>query len=391
MISSELLERTAAALVAYRGDGRGDVLFDGRDPGNYGNYHWDFTFSMLMRNDPTGLAAGMLLNEMIEATIAGSKVKLSRVLREAGFLDRLGEVLRIKNELYPEIEGPMNKLIEHVDVALEQTGSKGGATTREVALCLRDAIHSIDSGMSLRWLQCDDVAAPGDGRGKATHSTLALNIGHYADTAAFADALRHGLPFGAHLARIGHGSTSIGIKQPGRIAFLSTLALSTISGGVEENRSGSNLAEKLDLDNMVEHYPAWTEKGQFNGDRLVPAAPGQGHRLVSLSMLPRDVVIWTAMITEIASQRMASAKPGEVELAENLRIAIGVSDNDEGALPSRLLPAVVKPNWRIEELTLTAGIRDLALGWIGSDDFLRRRRMACVLTCSCLWGTTTWR
>lgn len=53
-ISFDKIQRIAKALEAYRGDGRGALLFDGRDRGNYGNYHWGVLPACSKRPIPLG-------------------------------------------------------------------------------------------------------------------------------------------------------------------------------------------------------------------------------------------------------------------------------------------------------------------------------------------------
>jgi len=84
MLSYSTLTSLSDALKAYRASGA--IIFDTRDYGNYSEHRWDDTVAMLTKADPTGLAMGLLLDEMFEATINGASVKLSRLLREDGSL-----------------------------------------------------------------------------------------------------------------------------------------------------------------------------------------------------------------------------------------------------------------------------------------------------------------
>lgn len=99
MISAKLLDNTFKRLEGFRGSDTPLIIFDSRDRGNYGAYEWDRTVEMLRKHDPTGLAEGLLLLEMCEATINGSRVELSRVLREEGYLERLSEIISIQKEI----------------------------------------------------------------------------------------------------------------------------------------------------------------------------------------------------------------------------------------------------------------------------------------------------
>ena len=72
-----LLNKVSDLLSLFRENP--DVIFDTRDHGNYSGYSWKTTRSLVRSGDPSGLTEGMLLNQMIEATINLSKVNLSKV------------------------------------------------------------------------------------------------------------------------------------------------------------------------------------------------------------------------------------------------------------------------------------------------------------------------
>lgn len=164
---------------------------------------------------------------MIEATIEGSTVKLSRVLREPGFVEQLRTILDLKQALTAEIAEPAAKLMTKINASLgEVADSFGYPTSREVAICLRDAIYSMKEGLTPRWLQYS-ANAP------SFHAPICQDIHHFLDTSAFLIALREPMPYGAHLARIGLTQTAIGIKQPGRVAYLSSQFINVHTGKMD--------------------------------------------------------------------------------------------------------------------------------------------------------------
>lgn len=345
-IPVELLQSCSDALEAFRDSG--DIIFDGRDHGNYLSYSWKNHFDMLMGNDPTGLAAGMVLDEMFEATIVGATVKLSRVLREPGYLQRLQAILDVRQELLDAVHAPRLALMTRVDEALAQTcADLGRCSSREVAICLRDAIYSMDRGLKLRWLQFDP-GAPAQ-----AHVPLCASVTHHTDIAGFVAALRGPLPFGAHLARIGKRYTAIGIKQPGRIAYLSSLVLE-IHGISESRAHDSHMAEALDLGTPTQRYPEWTSQPSTNRSL---ALQSEGVVIIDqIAKLPRDRLIWLAMVTEIVAQRMADTRPEDVELSEGLLLAM-----NRPPASDRQLPMVITPNWRVQELTIEGALAELQL------------------------------
>lgn len=359
VISIDSINELASQLKAYRGSGREGVIFDARDAGNFAGYRWDSTVEMLIKADPTGLSIGLLLYEMIEATIRGSKVDLKRVLLDDGFIQELQQILTIKRCLLEKIEAPMTALMDRINAALSATAEGlGQASTRELAVCLRDAIYSIEQGLTLRWLVCDEVVMP-------AYTPVCNTILQFKDIAEFSDALRNTLPWGGHLARIGKDKTAVGIKQPGRIGFLSSMSLNVHGGGMYENRaSGHHMAEKLDLDTAVERYPDWLNatrsRATSGGHFVATEADAQRdannpHPLDHLAKLPRDVLVWFAMLVEIASQRMAKAVPAEVELSENVARALPTAEADI----HQNLPMLIQPNWIASELTIEQGLADL--------------------------------
>lgn len=291
----------------------------------------------------------MLLHEMLDATIQGSQVRLERVLSEPGFMDQIAAILAIKSRLLLEIETPMGVLMGRVNQALASTaGELGQATTREVAVCLRDAIYSIEQGLVLRWLECDTTTTM-----KET-VPLCHAIEQFENLAQFADALRRTLPWGAHLARIGESNTAIGIKQPGKIAFLSSMSINHHGGGMHEGRAqGQNMASHLDLDTAIERYPHWF--GRVNIDKAGLAVRHETHPLDQLSKLPRDRLIWLAMLIEIASQRMANTDPSCVDLSENISRALPAIES----ATQQHLPALITSNWIASELSVEKALVDL--------------------------------
>lgn len=350
MISTSELDKIFADLEAFRGNGREDLHFDSRDRGNYGAYSWEGTRGMLRRADPVGLAEAMLLQEMVEATLHGSKVVLHRLLREEGFLDHLKQILLIKERVTGLIAGRDEALRMKVTTALASISSDfGEPSAREVAICLRDAIYCTDAGLKLRWLVCDGTPLSGP-------VPLAEEVRQFGSIAEFIDALRVEMPFGAHLARIGRDFTAIGIKQPGRIAYLSSLGIDTRSGQTAEDRAhGTHMAEAFDLDTAVQRYPEWVKVSGGHGyGSTVVTTGATDHQMHRLSLVPRDRLIWFAMTVELAVQRMAQTRAEDVCLTEALGNVL------PGERTSNL-PAVIKPNFVIDTLTVEGMLDTLDL------------------------------
>jgi len=340
-ISIIRLKSIFKALQDYRGDGRSPIIFDSRDRNNYSAYNWSRTEAMLEKADPTNLSIGMLINEMIEATINGSTVHLASVLRDEGFIGRLQEILALKDDVMSEISIPAENLKSHVQALLNTVNSDiGDASSRELTCCLRDAIYCMEGGLTLRWLQCDDAAV-------AIPVKLASAINHYPDISSFIELLRVDLHYGAHLARIGEEHTAIGIKMPGKIAYLSSIGINIASGTMEENRAGNrHMADRFDLDTAIERYPEWLMVRHKPGTSSDIIVTGQDtHALNDVSLLPRDRLIWLAMTVEMTLQKMRGATRNQVKLVETM----------VRALPNKtqsMLPAALQPNWVAKDLTV---------------------------------------
>jgi hypothetical protein len=338
MIDYATLDTISERLEAYRGDGKSLVLFDDRDHYNYmGREVIRGTFPMLKRADPTGLAMGMLLNEMLEATIDGSQVKLSKLLRQKGFLAELGAILRIKADLDAMVLAPTVQFQDRIERLIGKVSADfGRPTTREIACCLRDAIYSMDRGLTIRWVRFDEV-------GSNEPVGLHEKIVECATVADFVESLKGSLPFGAYLAKIGHSNTAIGIKKPGRIAYLSSISIDSYSGQMmQRSDNEGHMRDKLDLQSPYERFPKWRNLS-FKEDRYIDVGDTG---VVSIADLDRDVLIWLAMVIELAGQKMAEVEPGLIRLSETVKLAS--ADAEQVAK----LPVLYRPNWTLHKPSL---------------------------------------
>lgn len=346
MIPFELLNTIAEQLAAFRGDGRDMVIFDTRNTGNYGSFHWAETLAMLTKADPTGFSLAMLINEMIEATIEGSQVKLSRVLREAGFIKKLAVILDYKAALMEALEDPMQVFMQRIERIINQVSPGFGVpTTREVALCMRDAVYCMEKGMSIHWVMCEP--------GFENHpAALQEDIVVLPNIAQFVEALKYSLPNGVHLARIGYDDTAIGIKKPGRILYMSSLKLNANTGGMHQERhSSENLGEKFDLDGFALRLPTWVEKSWKSSQPKHTEA-----NLLKVGDIARDSMIWLMMMVELANQEMSRIDPGAIRLAESGRLALS-----HDSIEHNTLPVPYKPSWTMECPSLPEMVASLGL------------------------------
>lgn len=352
MISYALIRRVSEDLENLRTSGA--LLFDTRDAGNYGPYHIQQTWEMLERNEPTGVAAALLLAEMVDATLRLSKVALPRVLLEDGFIAKLQQLLALRNDIEAVAAAPRVELTSRLTEGLNALSSDfGEISPRELAIVLRDAVYSMapPAGLTMRWLSFN-AGAP-----SATQIPLARAVEQHESLPVFLDALRTDRPYGAYLAVIGTQlQTVVALKQPCGIAYLSSLAIDIHTGRLKEERAhNSHMAEKLDLDTMMERYPEWHTLRKDTRSSL--PVTNQGLPPLSLSDLPRDKVLWFALVVEMARQKMAKqAADGVPVLAESMVRAL--------AAPRNTLPAL-RANWGLPSENLADVLTSLNLpSWV---------------------------
>lgn len=347
MIDYALIYALSDQLEALRTSGM--LVFDTRDYGNYSTYSLAKTWALLEKEDPTGIAAGLLLAEMLEATLHLSNVKLPRVLLEPDFVEQLKALLVMRKQLADVTDVPRDELITRLSDGLRSiSASFGTVDRRELAICLRDALYSLSQGLTLRWVACNPKAPA------STHLPLANHVEQHATVAEFVEALRDHRPFGVYLGVIGPRlQTVIGIKQACGTAYLSSGFIDTNNGQMAEHRATDyHMAEALDLDKVTERYPEW--------HKLRPArSSGTAHELqvtelpaLTLADLPRDRVLWLALVAEMARQRMGQLAPQQPPLAETLTRALPA--------PATTLPAVIR-NWSLRTPTLAEAIEALKL------------------------------
>ena len=382
LLDTTILDKIYSDLVDYRKSG--DILFDNRDHGNFNGYDWPSTRDLLRRNDPIGLAECLMLSEMIEATIVGSKVELSRSLREPGFFDKIKAILDIHQKVMAAVATPLANMQQAFKLSLGPLLDDSEPKSREIACCLRDAIYAIDKGLKVRWLQCD-ISSP-----MPAHLQISEQIMAYDSIAAFSDALRQSLLPGAYLARIGGitqgWSTAIGIKAPGRIAYLSSLSIDVHTGQMKESAApDTNMAERYDLDKIIFRYPDWLDLARipkhyelknnpWNHDNSVSIQDfsetntsirstdeidikreNKSVVLGNIKILPRDRLVWLVMIVEMTCQAIQKIdSTTAISLSETLSNAMVCGNSNN-------LPVPYRSNWDIRPLTIAGGIKDLDL------------------------------
>jgi hypothetical protein len=349
MIDYAALDRISDKLKAFRADS--DLIHDARDQGNYHDDSAIKQFEMLKRSDKTGFAVGMMLNEMIEATIAHSTIRLSDLLRKEGFLEKMVRIRSLKQMVEALVGDATTNFQDRLEERIGKVSPDfGRPTTREIACCLRDAVHGLDRGLTIRWLRFDEV---GSNAPVGIHDQVII----CPTLADFTDQLKGQLPFGCYLAKIGDSFTAIGIKKPGRIVYLSSMSVSVHTGHMAQNGNPS-MVEHLDLTTPGYRYPDWRTFKRVGDTYHVDGDSG----ILNLSDLKRDTLIWLAMVVELASQEMAKVEPGTIRLTESVRLAL---TNGEQIAK---LPVLYRPNWSLHKPTLPQMMEALGFheGWLST-------------------------
>lgn len=349
MIDYEKLDRISEELKAFRANT--DLLHDPRDSANYHDNSATSQFEMLKRADKTGFAVGMLLNEMIETTINNSNTRLSDVLRQEGFIRRMAQILSLKQQVVELVGEATHNFQDRLESMIGKISPDfGRPNSREVACCLRDAVYGLDRGLTIRWLRFDEV---GSNEPVSLHEKVIV----CQTLADFTDQLKGELPYGCYLANISKSFTAIGIKKPGRIAYLSSMNISSHTGTMSQDGNPS-LLKNLDLSTPGYRYPDWHTYTRIGDTRMADGDAG----IINLADLKRDTLIWLAMVIELASQEMAKIEPGSIRLTESVRLAI--THGDQVAK----LPVLYRPNWLLNKPTLPQMMETFGFheGWLAT-------------------------
>jgi hypothetical protein len=322
MIPQEVVTAFVAQLAEYVDERADLIMLRWSERGHVEPDALTRSVDMLNRNDPTGFASAFLLDEAIQSVFAAGKVNLGRVLNEEGYIERLALLSRIRQQLSEYLAKPRDEFIARVTKSVAEIGlPTDEITSRSVAVCLRDAVYAMDSGLSQRWLRCDagDNSAPG--KRPLPLSRFVLEFDTLPD---FVAALRSNLGAGAYLACVDSDLTVIGLKLPGRVMYLSSLEIDARSGGLRQIVGDKYGTAKFDINKPLERYPDWDAIRK--GAKRVPAAcrpeVGEAQVVCPLSNLPADQVLWLALVVEMARQAMVRAEPGTVDLAESMMKAL---------------------------------------------------------------------
>jgi hypothetical protein len=318
MIDLSHLRSLSADLEAFRSAESRLVKYDDRISTNYSSRGVSQIWDKLEKHDPTGFASAMLLDEMIENVLHQSDVSLHRVLREPGYVKSLEKIMAIKNHLIRQLETPRQNFIDRITASLVTvTGNDQPPSTREVAACMRDAIYAIDGGLKLRWMRCTTEAFD--------DMPLCPDVRHYDTIPEFIESLMSELPYGAHLACVAGRLTVIGLKQPGRVAYLSTISIDNHTGRFQQSRADQYNTSEFDLTKPKERYPDWGTPAHEAGAVTIEGQKGFIHHL---KQLKRDQVLWLALLVEMTKQTMARTDPSTIALTETMTNALAGANKE---------------------------------------------------------------
>lgn len=334
----DILDKTWELLCQFRKEP--GVLHDPRDASNYHGHHFISQRDVLRRQDPTGLSEAMLLMCMCDATIDSVTVSLSDLLNNPGFFEQLKQISELKSALKDDFSEQMSILLEKASTLTNHQDTRNEIPLREFAICLRDAVMSIESNVLIRWVR---HAA---GTSSAIPMHLSSIVYEVDDLHAFLHHLRTDFPYGAFLVKVGEQS-AIALVTPEQVAYVSSMSIDIHSGSVVSAQSGDSLtkSKRFHIDDVTQHYPCWDRLSHT----LVPTKNDASQTLRiwgTVQQLPRDVMLWNLMMVEIITRQPCwlTAEPKQlVESFENARPC--------KTLKSLLLPSVCEPEWTAREWT----------------------------------------
>lgn len=319
------------------------MISDSRDHGNFSGSFFESKRDWMRQNEPTGLCEAALLLSMIDATISNITVRLSDVLMNAEFMTNATLILPVRKQIEDVFGARIAEFHNNVEQVL--TNVKPGSSIpphKEMAICLRDALHSIDVGLKLRWVQRDASAD------LSRDFVLSKSVFQFDDAHAFLEFLRTDMPCGAHLVKVGP-FTAISFKQPGCIAFLSSMSINEHSGDYTE--SGTvHAAKKYDFDQPTHRYPAWNALRQKNTLTTENAA---SHLWGNLEEMASEHIMWLTMVVGMMNVRIRDLQPTSADRVESVVNAL------PSAARAGTMLAVREPVWNAQEFSIEEGLNAL--------------------------------
>ena len=319
------------------------LIWDSRDHGNFSGTYFEQQRDTLRQEDVNHLCEGLLLDAMINGILKSTKVTLDTLLRHPGNLNDLQHILTIQARLHEAMRDDMTAFSERIHNVFHDI--KPGTTCPDqaiIAICLRDALHSLSSGLTWSWLEYDNNTPVAD---------LRLNkaVLQFDSMTALVDALRTDMPFGVHLVNV-QKYVVLTIKQPGRIGYLSALALSEHTGNYEQVNNAYSM-RAFDFDVPANRFPSWSE---FKRDTQTPATTAL-HPSVwgSLTDMPAPTVIWLVLLTELLQDRLDRLQVNADELIDVAGRAL------PGATSNSSLPAILQPRFSLAPLSIEWGLSQL--------------------------------
>lgn len=344
MTNNDVLDECWRRLCAYRD--LPELIMDERDCSNYHGRYFLSQREVLRKNDPTGLGEAMLLLAMAQATIDSAQIRLSAVIFVEGIVERLRQITMVMQSIREIWGDAIDDLLSRAEKITQGVSSpKLPLSVRELAVCLRDAVFSLELDLHWRWLNYTP-----DIQFDASSLRLSPTVLTFTDFHQFIDAFYQEMPAGFFLVHV-NGATVFALNVPGRQAYLSALSVCPHSGVMRESSGNAQHGvPSLSLDQTAPHYPIWqSHHGRLSKSDQSAMVWG------SLQEIGRDPVLWALMLTEILKYQTAWLTPFDISPAESLRRALG-SVNSESSLP-----ALRKPAWSAKQMTIKEGVASLAL------------------------------
>lgn len=321
------------------------MKWDSRDHGNFYGTYFNANREAMRQSEPTGLCEAMLLMTMLDAAVSNITVKLDDVLYTEDFIPNARKIVDVRKALEDDAGEEINAFQDKVNGVLHRIRPDANPSLSEMAICLRDALYSMEQGLTLRWVACEP--------GSASEQPLRLGQAVYTfdNAQAFVTHLRTDMPYGAHLVNVDN-FTAIALKTPGRTAYLSSMRISEHTGNFQQEGSGECQSKRFDFDQPVHRYPSW--KGMTRNNTTPATQDTPAHFWGTLNELPTETLLWLTLVVEMMATRFHTYTPAKTDLIEAVRYALpGAASTTE---PGRNLPVRHEPSWIAQTFSIKEGL-----------------------------------
>lgn len=342
-VRHDILDQVWQEIKAYRALPM--LIWDARDHGNFHGTYFEQNRDALRASDPNGLCEALLLDAMLLSMLQATHVTLASILLSEQTLPALRTILHTRSVLLDVMGEDMTVFRQRVSALLKHLKPTHEAPSNtHMAICLRDAIHSLDHGLAWSWLEFSTEAAQPPLR-------LSDTVLQFNSMSDMIDMLAGDMLHGVYLCRV-KKIILIAIKHPGRVGYLSCTRISEHTGDYENTGLYTQM-KAFSFDSPTHRFPS---EGDFIRDKQTPAANNVPACVWgSLHDLPATTVMWLALLVEILDQRFDTLFASPSDLIEVAKRALPGATVDPTSLP-----ALRQPRFALSPLSLEDGMESLS-------------------------------